>query len=304
MVSRLTDTDGAVLYLYPTWGGNGSYVVLPNATCNGYTLLGWCEAPDGSLEIFLPNDDASSEVSTYVPVRNTTLYAIWESEGESQVLEFSITDTSDYVGKEKLREGIQALTLKTGHKFYYSFSVPENQWILPKQIRITPFYQWISNDEAERKECNVYYHALVGGKKVYFLMAGDEKDTRNGMRQGSILLEEFQSEDGKRVWQGDFSLPTELFPVSADNLEWFEEYKEEHVLTGQEEFFVKTGYLSIAFQVEYATESGEWVLYENWQQTKVYQDAVAAGWNCVPGDVMRYDLGKKSTEDYEIGGVE
>ncbi|MBE5950026.1 MAG: leucine-rich repeat domain-containing protein [Lachnospiraceae bacterium] len=304
VVSRLTDTDGAVLYLYPTWGGSGSYVILPNATCDGYALLGWCEAPDGSLEIYLPNDDTSSEVSTYVPVKNVTLYAIWDPEGEQGRLDFCITDTTDPIGKGMLREGVQALILKTGHKFFYSFSMQEDQQVLPTEIRITPVYRWISYDEGERRECSVYYHSLVNGKRVHFLMAGDEQDTRNGMESGCILLKQFRSVDGKRVWEGEFSLPTEVFPVCSEMQTWFEEHRKKEPMTGNENFFLKNGYLAIEFQVEYKTEFGEWISYENWKQAKVYQDAMEAGWNCMPGEVIRYNLGKKSTEDYEIGGVE
>ena len=40
------------------------------------------------------------------------------------------------------------------------------------------------------------------------------------------------------------------------------------------------------------------------KQEKLKKDALAAGWNYVPGDVIRYDLAESIEEDYERGNLE
>lgn len=305
VVSRLTNTDGAVLYLYPTWGGSGSYVVLPNATCDGYTLLGWCEAADGSLEIYLPNDDTGSEVSTYVPVKNTTLYAVWEREKEEFAFDFKITGTSDPGAEKLLKQGRQAMTIKRGHSFSYAFYIEESNTVANEStVGIIPSYFWISEDGTERREAFVFYHVVVNGDIQYFVKAGSEIDGRNGMQEGSILLKERQIQEEMICWEETFVIPSEVYVLCAENLEIFEEYRNSRVLTGKEDFFEKTGYLAVAFSIEYQSDLNDKIPFETWQQTEVYQDAMAEGWDWIPGDVIRYDLARYSAEDYEVGAVE
>ncbi len=300
VVSRLTETDGTTLYLYPTWGGSGSYVLLPDATCEGYTLAGWCELPDGSSEIYYPNDEDSDEVSTYVPVKDTTLYAIWEAEQEEYLSDFVITGTTDKAAGIMLEDGQQALTIKKGHAFSYAFFI-DVQTV--SQIKITPSYFWISENGAMRKEAVVYYHIVQNASQEYFVVAGSERDTRNGQKNGTIFLENCEREAEWNRWDGNFLLPSELFVVCEENQTEFEAYRKNHLLTGQEAFFEKTGYLMVSYQIEFQVEE-EWLLYDGWQQTEMAGDALAAGWHWIPGDVIRYDLGKSSAEDYTVGGVE
>ena len=303
-VERLTNKDGETLYLYPTWGGSGAYVLLPDATCDGYTLLGWCEFADGSSEIYYPYDEDSDEVSTYVPVKNTTLYAIWEKEKEELFIDFEISYTTDKEGQEKIESGKQNLIIKKGHKFSYIFRARGLDCEELQRIKIIPRYAWVSEDEIDREKVTVYYHTILEGKREYFLLAGSEKDDRNQQENGKIVLEGVTDDNEQIEWRGVFSLPTDSFVVFETEQEYFKEYRTRHALTGRESFFVDCGYLIISFQIELQLKSGEWLLYEDWQQTQVYKDAMAAGWNYEPGDVMRYDLERSVAEDYTVGGVE
>ena len=38
--------------------------------------------------------------------------------------------------------------------------------------------------------------------------------------------------------------------------------------------------------------------------TKLAKDMIAMGWNYSIGDVIRYDLSRTMSEDYEVGGIE
>ncbi len=79
-VFGLTEKNGDVIYFYPSWTGDGSFVILPYAACEGYHIAGWAEVPDGSGVVYRPTFDDDAEDSTYTPVKNTTLYAVWEPE--------------------------------------------------------------------------------------------------------------------------------------------------------------------------------------------------------------------------------
>lgn len=73
---------------------------------------------------------------------------------------------------------------------------------------------------------------------------------------------------------------------------------------GQEEFLKKDGYLVISFDIQVKSNQGDWYTFTEWEQTELAKDALEAGWRYVSGDVIRYDLSKSITEDYEVGGIE
>jgi len=83
-----------------------------------------------------------------------------------------------------------------------------------------------------------------------------------------------------------------------------EEYAKKNTFTGREEFFLRDGYLMIHFDIFVYSNEGETYVFDKWQDTELYTDAKREGWNYIPGDVIRYDLSKSITDDYEIGGSE
>lgn len=80
VVSGLTEKNGDIVYLYPAWKGEDSRVILPSGTCEGYYLSGWSEYADGNSVLYSPSDEESGEESSFTPVKDTLLYAVWTPE--------------------------------------------------------------------------------------------------------------------------------------------------------------------------------------------------------------------------------
>lgn len=74
-ISRLTQTNGDVFYLYPSWNEANASVLLPQAACEGYGFLGWSETADGTGPVYTVGE--SDEDGIYTSVKDTTLYAVW-----------------------------------------------------------------------------------------------------------------------------------------------------------------------------------------------------------------------------------
>lgn len=84
----------------------------------------------------------------------------------------------------------------------------------------------------------------------------------------------------------------------------FKEYCAKQTLTGKEEFLLQTGFLVIRFEILVKSEENVWYAFTDWDTTELAGDAHSQGWNYVPGDIIRYNLGKSIADDYEIGGSE
>lgn len=273
-----------------------SITVLPNLFFQreGYTYVGWNDRADGSGDFYEPGTKQKLK-------DHLVLYAIWKQE-KSERQEFKIIDTTDDSAKEVLLSGIQALVLKRGYHFTYEISLPDKTAAEEvKNVRIIPNYFVVSSGEKERKEVFVYYTVISDGEKHCFVRAGSKKDHRNGQSNGSIYLTEKESDV---CWAGEFSLPTELYVVEKEKQKDFEWYKQQNSISGEEEFFIKEGYLGVCFTIEFETISGTKLEFKQWEDTKLYSDMKDAGWNCKAGDVIRYDLKLSSAQDYVVGGVE
>jgi len=302
VATGMTNADGGEIYLYPNW--RDSCILLPSAECEGYNLVGWCETADGSTEIFIPNNDEEGVVGVYTPVKDTILYAIWEPINKEGQIGFDIVKTTDPEAEKVCWNGVQSLVVKKGYGFTYRFWIEEqHDFGKVSKIRITPKFFWISEDEAERTEADVYFHTVIDGRRIRFLMAGSREDTRNGLENGAIILDNPMLDETRRSWEAEYSLPVEMFVVSEDSWESFSEYRTKHALTGQEFFFEKTGMLVVHFTIEVSLQ-GEWCLFEEWNETGVYRDNMEEGWDYHPGDILRYNLAESLEQDYEIGGVE
>ena len=107
---------------------------------------------------------------------------------------------------------------------------------------------------------------------------------------------------------GTDRLPEDILCVPANLKEKygfsFEEYTNVQTISGREAFIKQRGYLVVNFEITVKSEEGIWYTFMDWDKTELYEDAVAAGWNYLPGDVIRYDLSKCVADDYELGGVE
>ncbi len=310
-VKRLTEKDGATVILYPSWSEAETYVILPKATCTGYEMSGWSEEKDGTGKIYTVFAEESTEIGVYTPSRDVTLYAIWESDGKAYT-DFQVTSSTDRVAAEQIRAGLQAVTLKKGYAFSYTVFTGGARYENAEKIKITPTYYYIFED-GTRERAYLYYYTVQNGKKQ-LTEAGGTSDDRNGQKNGVITLSVGKPEKSEvsgmetvTEWKGKFSLPSVMYAVLARDKEKAEKYLSQETISGQEAFFQKEGYLTVSFQIEVQvkTEEGEkLILYETWEDTKVWKDMLAAGWNAEHGDVVRYDLSKSVADDYEVGGVE
>ncbi len=274
-----------------------SATVLPNLFFQrqGYIYAGWNDEADGSGNFYEPG-------TKLILTDHLVLYAVWEKKASVQQQKFEITDTTDIAARKILSSGIQALILKKGYHFTYKISLLEGAFADEvESVRILADYFLISAEEAKRKEVCVYYTVISDGEKYCFVRAGSEMDQRNGQSNGIIHLTQKESD---ACWIGEFSLPTELYVVEKEKQKDFEWYKQRNSISGEEEFFIKEGYLGVRFTIEFETASGMSVEFKQWEETKLYSDMKDAGWNCKAGDVIRYDLGLSSAQDYVVGGVE
>lgn len=74
---NLTTVHNDRIILFPSWGGNTSYVTLPVVSCDGYDFYGWALDPDETdlSKIFVAD---ASTTKSYQPTDNQTLYAIYQ----------------------------------------------------------------------------------------------------------------------------------------------------------------------------------------------------------------------------------
>jgi len=91
---NLTTEQNDLVIMFPEWGGDTSYVTLPNALCNGYTFLGWSER----LSI-RDLTDIIDITNGYQPQKDdVTLYAQWQPNTYKVYLDKQDPDiASDYM---------------------------------------------------------------------------------------------------------------------------------------------------------------------------------------------------------------
>ncbi len=226
---------------------------------------------DGSYQtLSLEQEKANTDASRYIATDSMKL------DIRSCLWNFEITGTNDPAAERNLDAGSQALVLKTGYEFSYELQTRGEFYGENTEWSITPKFYWVSKDESERKEVELYggeYSTKKESRECYAL-----KD--------SPLLE--QQENSKMILQtfsGSGCIPVDVCCISADGK-------------------TEDGYLVVSFDIKVKSEEGVWYTFEHWESTELYKAAVAAGWNYAPGDVVRYDLSKSVADDYEIGGVE
>ena len=93
---------------------------------------------------------------------------------------------------------------------------------------------------------------------------------------------------------------------TLENLELFDfaQYASMQTLTGTEAFFKTDGTILLSFEIVVTNDSGEEVRYTAWNETKLAKQWKESGIPYKEGDVIRYHVGKKLGDDYEVGGVE
>ncbi len=245
----------------------------------------------------------------------------------SYLEDFIITDTNDPTASRLLQKGMQALTLKKGYEFSYQVLTQGEFYGDTSEIEIIPSYFWESEDGTKRQKVILYHMEEIPKNEWMECYAWDGEpilkryETWKIIRQrwgGSgfvpeeVLCVAEDSEQGicllckKRQYVSGGEEKCELCGAVLQELQPFslEEYAKVQTLTGKEKFFKQDGYLIIHFKIRVKSEEGIWYFFDNWENTKLSEDALAAGWNYEQGDVIRYDLSKSCADDLEVGGLE
>ena len=228
---------------------------------------------------------ANTDSTKYVAVDTTVLIV------KSSLEDFVITHTNDLMAQALLQEGQQALTLKKGYEFTYQLWTRGEFDAETAQVWVKPSYFWVSGNGREREQV---------------LLFGSSTDMEERMELYCMDEKEEIPEEPVDIqkWEGQLWMPPELLCVGLDDVAEFEEYSSRQTLTGREEFIKQEGFLVVHFEIEAVSAGGEQYTFTNWEETELAEDALAEGWNYVPGDVIRYDLSQNAGMDYEVGGVE
>lgn len=214
---------------------------------------------------------------------------------QSYLRDFLITGTDDSHAEKPRKQGKQALVLKKGYQYSFDLLSQGEFYGENTKLCITPSFFWVSEDETEREEVILYSETYQA----------EQKPRECYKWEGIPLLEQHQFHEViLQRFSGTGYLPEDVLCVPVSLHQKAEEYMKRETITGKENFFKQTGYLVIHFDIKLRSEEGVWYSFDHWENTGIYRDAVAAEWNYIPGDVIRYDLSKSISDDYEIGGIE
>lgn len=214
-------------------------------------------------------------------------------EVRSYLRDFRITSVNDPLAAEQMEKGGQALTLKKGYGFFFELLSQGEFYGKNAEISIVPSYFWESEEGLERKEVKLFRLEIFPetGEKICYSWEGEP-----------ILLNHENYEVIKQKFQGSGMVPENLLCVEKDFP--LEEYARKTTFTGKEDFFLQNGYLIIRFDIVVKSNDGVPYVFNAWENTMLAEHAKQQGWNFIPGDVIRYDLAKCISDDYEIGGSE
>ena len=149
---------------------------------------------------------------------------------QSYMEDFEIVHTNDPEAVKKLQQGIQALQLKKGYEFSYQLFTKGMFDSEEGQIQIIPSYYWVSEDEKEREEVNLYYQPELGKiEKLLYTPEVINLPTKycelcGTIAKGEELLScghsstEFSkwTENMVQQWKGTFYLPSNVFCIAVD----------------------------------------------------------------------------------------
>lgn len=245
----------------------------------------------------------------------------------SYLKDFIITDTNDPTALRELKAGNQALTLKKGYEFSYQVLTQGEFYGENSEIEIVPSYFWVSEDGAKRQEVTLYRMRELPEKTWKECYAWENEPLLKQHENWDVILQRWGGNGGvpsdvlcvvsdtkqgycavckKRCYVTGNAGVCEICQTPLQNMQPFslEEYVSKQTITGKENFFKRSGYLVIQFEIRVKSEENVWYMFERWHDTKLAKDALAAGWKYVSGDVIRYDLSKSIADDYEVGGME
>jgi hypothetical protein len=238
----------------------------------------------------------NDETEQYHANSNPSCYVaadVMKVEVRSYLRDFGITSVNDPLAAEQLENGCQALTLKKGYGFSFALLTQGEFYGEDAKILITPRFFWESEEGAIRQEIKLYRLEGFPGNvsKECYAWEGEP-----------VLLKHENHEMILQRFEGNGMIPADVLCVAKDFP--LEEYAKQTTFTGREDFFLREGYLIVRFDIVVKSNEGVNYVFDKWHSTKLAEDAKQQGWNYVSGDIIRYDLSKSITDDYEIGGSE
>ena len=238
----------------------------------------------------------NDETEQYHANSNPSCYVaadVMNVEVRSYLRDFGITSVNDPLAAEQLEKGCQALTLKKGYGFSFALLAQGEFYGEDAKILITPRFFWEPEDGAIRQEIKLYRLEGFPGNvsKECYAWEGEP-----------VLLKHENHEMILQRFEGNGMIPEDVLCVAKDFP--LEEYAKQTTFTGREDFFLREGYLIVRFDIVVKSNEGVTYVFDKWDSTKTAEDAKQQGWNYVSGDIIRYDLSKSITDDYEIGGSE
>lgn len=294
------NTTGDCYFKAETWltlGAEAQQFYVPVTSKNGLYQVEF-----RSIAVNCPLDETGqyrlSDVAQLDSNRNVDCYVatdVLELEIKSYLKDFRITETNDMAAEKQRKNGCQALTLKKGYGFSYEVITQGEFYGDTVEIEVTPTYYWESLDETIRQEVKIYRLEELLSGKLRECYAWENEPILINHENYDVIVQSFT---------GKGHLPEDILCVAIEEANTFEEYIKRQTITGKETFFKQDGYLIIHFEIRVRSNNGTWYRFLCWNETELAEDALAAGWNYIAGDVIRYDLSKSIKEDYEVGGVE
>lgn len=284
-VSGLTNVKNDVVTMFPVWGGIDGYVLLPYATCNGYELYGWMDAPkyEDATDVadYIPENGGG----LYLPKASETLYAWWEP------MQYEITFVQTLDGKAPKTTGDTSVTMT------FDAECPD--------VKAPTMERYVF----------MGYYTKPDGKGVQYYGSADQKTGKAGAYEGK----RWQVYDGSVTTLYAYWVPDKAVvyhpnysPVDADcptmETTWLELDETGATLTPNA--FTKTGYHFVSWNTEPDGSGTEYadgqyvenittriILYAQWEANQYIVQYAPDSFDKNPtipepgpGDVWTYDV--------------
>ncbi len=285
---------------------------------------GWYDVEFRSIAVNCPESEEEKRVSLqqkYVNTKKDNYIATDKRKIaiRSYLEDINIISTEDKTAQKELAAGNQALVLKKGYGFSYHILSRGEFYRQEAKVMVTPSFYWSSTDGTIRKKAYLYVSEpeLDSLKKSFRQLETPmpvewcKQCDLVGCEGNVFCGHEVQSTGIKEVkelilqqWEGYFYLPELIYCVTEENQQRFLKYAENQVFTGEEEIFEREGYLIVSFEISALSNDEEEYLFYMWENTEIAKDSREKGWEYCGGDVIRYDLSKGISDDFEAGSLE
>ena len=217
-----------------TLGKEKVWFYIPVTQENGKYILEFrsiaVNCPKDASGQYIGNTEENANLNSANYIATDTMELIIQS----YIEDFEIVDTNDLEALKKLQQGLQALKLKKGYMFSYRLLTKGMFYEEETQIKITPSYYWVSEDEKEREKVEVYHQTELGEiEKILYSLELENLPTKYCKICGAIAKGEEDltcehsnrneetlewNEKAQQEWQGTFYLPSKIFCIAVDTM--------------------------------------------------------------------------------------